>query len=341
MASITLIKSLKMEGLLLKGWESVSNFQYLKQAGSPFVDRNVTRFSDIVKAWDGTDIRGIGIIGAPLSKSSISHSGAHLAPGTIRKSFSAFTTYSIEDDLDIEGCDIQDLGDIVMHVTDVVQCQDRIFNTLSEVYAINRNFIPIILGGDNSITYPSVKAFAGAKGKIGVIQFDAHHDVRNLEDGGPTNGTPFRSLLETNTIEGENLVQIGIRDFSNSKAYRTYVEKKGVTIYTMKAVRKQPIELIINEAIEALKGKVDAIYVSLDMDVIDQAEAPGCPAIGPGGMSAATLIEAICLLGEQPMVKGLEIVEIDPTVDFRDMTSRLATHVILHFLKGKQKAAKL
>lgn len=330
-----------MEGLLLKGWKSVSNYQYLKPAGSPFVDRNVTRFSDIVKAWDGSDIRGFGIIGAPLSKSSISHSGAHLAPGTIRKSFSAFTTYSIEDDLDLHDCDIQDLGDIVMHVTDVVQCQDRILKTLSEVYAINRNFIPIILGGDNSITYPSVKAFARAKGKIGVIQFDAHHDVRNLEDGGPTNGTPFRSLLETKTIDGKNLVQIGIRDFSNSKVYRTYAENNDVTIYTMKAVREQPIESIINGAIELLKGKVDAIYVSLDMDVIDQAEAPGCPAIGPGGMSAATLIEAMKLLGEHPMVKGLEIVEIDPTVDFRDMTSRLAAHVILHFVKGKQKATQL
>ncbi|RXJ00283.1 formimidoylglutamase [Anaerobacillus alkaliphilus] len=313
----------------------MSSFQYLKPTGSPFVDRHVTRFSDIVKPWNEQEIVGVGIVGAPLSKSSISHSGAHLAPSTIRKAFSAFTTYSIEDDCELSSFEIQDLGDIVMHVTDIVHSQDRIYKTLSEIYATNRKFLPIILGGDNSITYPSIKAFSKAKGRVGVIQFDAHHDVRNLEDGGTTNGTPFRSLLESNTILGENLVQIGIRDFSNSKFYRKYVDSHGVTVFTMKNVRERRITEMIDEALQMMKGQVDVIYVSLDMDVVDQAEAPGCPAIGPGGMSAATLIEAITYLGEQPKVQGLEIVEIDPTVDFRDMTSRLAAHVILHFLKGK------
>lgn len=316
----------------------MSNFQFLKPSGSLFVDRDVTRFSDIVKAWEGKEIQGVGLIGAPLSKSSISHSGAHLAPGTIRKALSAFTTYSVEENLDLNEWSIQDLGDIVMHVTDIIHSQERIFETLLEVYTTNQNFLPIILGGDNSITYPSIKAFAKAKGRVGVIQFDAHHDVRNLEDGGATNGTPFRSLLETKTIEGKNLIQIGIRDFSNSKTYRTYAEENGVSIYTMKDVREKPIKNIMTEAIESLNKSVDVIYVSLDMDVVDQSEAPGCPAIGPGGMSGSSLIEAITLLGEQPKVKGLEIVEIDPTVDFRDMTSRLAAHIVLNFLKGKEKA---
>ncbi len=312
----------------------MSSFRFLKPTGAPFVDRYVTRFSDIIKPWAEKDFRGVGIIGAPLSKSSISHSGAHLAPVTIRKAFSAFTTYSIEDDMECS-FDIQDFGDITMHVTDILLSQERIYRTLSEIYATNQRFLPIILGGDNSITYPSIKAFAKAKGRVGVIQFDAHHDVRNLDDGGATNGTPFRSLLETNTILGKNLVQIGIRDFSNSEYYRKYVDAKGVTVFTMKDVREKPIYELIDEGLKMMKGQVDVIYVSLDMDVVDQAEAPGCPAIGPGGMSAATLIEAVTYLGQQPKVQGLEIVEIDPTVDFRDMTSRLAAHVILHFLKGK------
>lgn len=318
----------------------MSNYKYLKPSGSLFKDSEVTRFGDIIRLSNGKKIQGVGIIGAPLSKSSISHSGAHLAPQTIRKALSAFTTYSIEDDLDLQDWQVTDLGDITMHVTDVIQSQNRIFKTLSEVYATNQSFLPIILGGDNSITYPSIKAFAKAKGRIGVIQFDAHHDVRNLNDGGPTNGTPFRSLLETNTILGENLVQVGIRDFSNSKAYRSYVEKEGVTIYTMRDVRERNIVKIIEEALQKISRQVDVIYVSVDMDVIDQAEAPGCPAIGPGGMQGQTLLDAITYLGEQRKVKGLEIVEIDPTVDFRDMTSRLAAHVILHFLKGKQKVLK-
>jgi formiminoglutamase len=314
----------------------LSNYRYLKPANTPFTDRFVTKAADLITIWNGNEkITDIGLIGAPLSKSSISHSGAVFAPGSIRKALQAFSTYSIEEDVDLI-CDIYDLGDIQMHVTNTVESQNRIYETFSTVLKAHSEFLPIVLGGDNSVTFPSIKAFAEAKGKVGVIQFDAHHDVRNLEDGGPSNGTPFRSLLETKTIEGKHLAQIGIRDFSNSKIYRQYCEDHGVSIYTMKAVRSREITDILKESIDRMKKDVDVIYVSLDMDVIDQSQAPGCPAIGPGGMDSYTLFEAMSFLGEQQIVKGLEIVEIDPTVDFRDMTSRIAAHVILHFLKGKQ-----
>ncbi|WP_332694563.1 formimidoylglutamase [Halalkalibacter lacteus] len=315
----------------------MTQFPYLQKANGSFVDSEVTKVGDIIHAWDGSSIGGIGLIGAPLSKSSISHSGACFAPGTIRKALSGFSTYSIEEDLDLANWTIQDLGDITMHVTDIIQSQNRVYETVHSLLKENPAWLPIVLGGDNSITYPTVKGFSEAKGKVGIIQFDAHHDVRNLIDGGPSNGTPFRSLLETETIVGENLIQVGIRDFSNSKPYHDYVNKKGVTIYTMKDVRNNKIIDIMKESIETLKKQADSIYVSVDMDVIDQSQAPGCPAIGPGGMNTIDLFEAITYLGEQSMVEGLEIVEVDPTVDFRDMTSRVAAHVILNFLKGKQK----
>jgi formiminoglutamase len=73
------------------------------------------------------------------------------------------------------------------------------------------------------------------------------------------------------------------------------------------------------------------------MDVLDQAFAPGCPAIGPGGMDSQTLLDGICYLASHPKVCGMDIVELDPTIDFRDMTSRIAAHVILNFLVEKVK----
>jgi formiminoglutamase len=173
---------------------------------------------------------------------------------------------------------------------------------------------------------------------VGVIQFDAHHDLRNTADGGRSNGTPFRSLIEQGVIDGENLIQIGIRNFSNSKPYSEYGLDNGVTIYTMRDVREHGIEKIIETSLSSLREKVDAIYVSVDMDVLDQAFAPGCPAIGPGGMDSMTLLDAISLLANEQKVQGMDIVEIDPTIDFRDMTSRIAAHIILTFLTNKQKA---
>nr|WP_237563764.1 formimidoylglutamase [Halalkalibacter okhensis] len=292
---------------------------------------------DLIKEWSGEKIRGVGLIGAPLSKSSISHSGACFAPGTIRKALSGYSTYSIEDTIDLAKWIIQDLGDVSMHVTNIEESQNRVYETILQLFKEHPSWLPIVLGGDNSITYPSIKGYQEAKGEVGVIQFDAHHDVRNLEDGGPSNGTPFRSLLESKTINGANLVQVGIRDFSNSKPYHDYVNNHGVTVYTMKDVRHTSMKELMETSLKKLEKSVDSIYVSVDMDVIDQAQAPGCPAIGPGGMDTVDLFEAISYLGEHPMVGGLEIVEVDPTVDFRDMTSRVAAHVILNFLKGKQR----
>lgn len=309
---------------------------YLQKANESFRDRDVTKVADIIQSWDGKVLNGIGLIGVPLSKSSISHSGACFAPGMIRKALAGFTTYAIEEELDLNQWTVQDLGDIAMHVTDIAQSQDRVYETIHGLFQESPSWFPIVLGGDNSITYPSIKGFAEAKGKVGVIQFDAHHDVRNLDDGGPSNGTPFRSLLETETIKGSNLIQVGIRDFSNSKSYHSYAKKHDVKIYTMKDVRKGNMLEMMEASIKKLEKTVDSVYISVDMDVIDQSQAPGCPAIGPGGMDATDLFEAITYLGGQSIVGCLEIVEVDPTVDFRDMTSRLAAHVILNFLKGKQ-----
>lgn len=109
----------------------------------------------------------------------------------------------------------------------------------------------------------------------------------------------------------------------------------------MKDVREREIKDIIIESIEVLRKQgVTSIYISLDMDVLDQAFAPGCPAIGPGGMDSTTLLDAIELLGKEPLVQGMDIVEIDPTLDFRDMTSRVAAQVIMSFLLARETVSK-
>jgi formiminoglutamase len=108
-----------------------------------------------------------------------------------------------------------------------------------------------------------------------------------------------------------------------------------VSVYTMKEVRERNIADIMKEALEMLENKVDTIYLSVDMDVLDQAFAPGCPAIGPGGMDSATLLEAVSIGCQHPKTAAMDIVEIDPTLDIRDMTSRIAAHLLLNSLKAR------
>ena len=311
---------------------------YLKK-NAKFIDRHVTKWSSITKDWqEGVEITGAALIGAPLSKPSISHSGASFAPSTIRAMLDGYSTYAITEEHDMKDSILYDCGDIVMHVTDIKESHRRIERTIHDLTTAEPKMIPIILGGDHSISFPSIAGFAASKGKVGIIQFDAHHDLRNLEDGGPSNGTPFRSLLENGVISGKQLVQIGIRNFSNACVYHEYAKEHGVTIYTMKDVREKAIKEIISESIALLKAEgVASIYISLDMDVLDQAFAPGCPAIGPGGMDSWTLLDAMTYLGQEPLVGGMDIVELDPTLDFRDMTSRVAAQVIMYFLLGKER----
>ncbi|NMH73233.1 formimidoylglutamase [Bacillus sp. RO2] len=317
----------------------MSRPSYLQTTGAPpFVDRHFPKATELMQPWDGESmLHGTTIIGVPLSKPSISHSGASFTPGVVRKLMQSYSTYALEGEVDLRDSSmLMDAGDIHMHATDIKESYRRIEETVTSILGENKDCIPLFIGGDHSISFSTLKGLSAVKtGTIGVIQFDAHHDLRNTEDGGPTNGTPFRRLLEAGVLEGNQLVQVGIRNYSNSSYYHQYARENGIKVYTMADVKKNGIVKVISETVQYLKDKVEHIYLSIDMDVLDQAFAPGCPAIGPGGMTSEQLLEAINLLGKEKMVCGLDIVEIDPTIDFRDMTSRVAVHCLLEFLRGR------
>jgi formiminoglutamase len=309
--------------------------RHVKPAGKAiFKDRYTIKARELLIEWENGRQGEFGLVGVPFSKPSISHSGASFAPGTIREALQSYSTYSGEEKLGLTD-EVLDFGDVMMDPTDIIGNHQRVEEGLTDVFATKAAGHWIILGGDHSISYGSMKAFAEEK-NVGVIQFDAHHDLRNTEDGGPTNGTPFRRLLEDRVIKGQHLVQIGIRDFTNAPAYDDYAKKHGVKVYTMKDVEDMALTNILEKEIKRLSEQTDCLYVSVDMDVLDQAFAPGCPAIGPGGMNSKTLLDGILFAAKQEKVKAMDIVEIDPTVDFRNMTSRVAAYVMLQFMKGKR-----
>jgi formiminoglutamase len=309
-------------------------FEFLKPAGEAiFKDSYTTKANELLVPYEKGKRAEFGMVGFPLSKPSISHSGASTAPEAIRRAFASFSVYSGEVEQNLEER-ILDFGDVLMHPTDIQASQHRITEGLREAMEENAVSQWFLLGGDHSITYSTVKALAEHH-KVGILQFDAHHDLRNTEDGGPTNGTPFRRLLEDGVIKGEQISQIGIRNFMNAKGYHEYAMENKVAVYTMDAVRSQGIEAIVTKELERLAGISDFIYLSVDMDVLDQAFAPGCPAIGPGGMDTDTLLQGIRVAAKQEQVKAMDIVEIDPTQDIRAMTSKTAAYLMLSYMKEK------
>lgn len=283
---------------------------------------------------------GVGLIGVPLSRSSISPSAASENPHAIRSIWKSFTTYNIDYDIDLSCLQIADLGDIKMHVTDIPRCHQNIENGMVEVFEKNLPFLPISIGGDHSITNPLVKGIKKHLGdpKIGIIQFDTHFDLRNLQDGGPSNGTPIRGLIESNAIEGQHVVNIGLHGYFNAFALKKYADEHHVKYVTLREARKKGIEQVVQEAIQYLSERVEYIYVTVDIDVLDIAFAPAAPASTPGGMYSWELFEAVYLLGQEQKVYAMDIVCLDPNRDHRDLiTVKTGAHVILNFLCGYTK----
>jgi formiminoglutamase len=309
--------------------------EQIQPPGARFRDRDDPKVADWIKPYTGAQDFDVALLGAPLSKTSISHSAAFALPDAIRKTFAAFTPYSVHHRLDLsDRLRLVDIGNVQMHLTDLAQCQ-TVIQAVSKSYWQQHKQTLVLMGGDHSVTGASVLGLVQAsKQKYGIIHFDAHHDVRNLRDGGRTNGTPFRTLLESGAIDGKHLVQIGLRDFSNAKAYHRYVLEHGATVYSARDVRRQGLGAVLAAAMEVARQGTDAIYVSFDMDVLDQSFVPGVPAPTPGGLDVWEAIDALEWLGSQADVAAMDIVCADPSQDHRDLTTRVASTLILSFLTG-------
>ena len=311
--------------------------EHLEQPGGRFRDRFDPKVADwIVPYQAASPAFDVALMGAPLSKTSISHSAAFRLPDAIRTSFSALTPYSIEHRLALnEVLTAVDLGNVRMHTTDLALNQQRIEDAVHAYWGSHTSRL-VVLGGDHSVTGASVLGYARQAGKrIGMIHFDAHHDVRNLDDGGRTNGTPFRTILENGAVAGERMVQIGLRDFTNAKVYHEYVLNHGVTVVTAREVFRQGMAAVLERAFAITSQDTDAVYVSFDMDVLDQSFVPGVPAPGPGGLTVWQALEALEWLGAQKKVEMLDVVCADPTQDVRDLTTRVAANLLLSFWTGQ------
>ena len=305
----------------------------IKRAG--WQDSEELRVNNWLTPWDGTEIIDAGMIGAPYSGASINSSAAYGAPEAIRLGFRYNTTYSADFDTDIRRLRVRDLGDIQGHLTDVGTVHLNIEQAVAGAVAHEPRFVPLIVGGDHSITAPAVRGFCAAHpGKrVGLVNFDAHLDVRNF-DHGPTNGTPFRALLEGGQVAGRNLAEVGIHGFTGSAVYLRWVRDRGATVITGRDVERRGIAACVDAALAAAGDGTDLVYVSVDIDCLAAPWAPGTAAATAEGLTAWQLLEAVYRCGRHPKVAALDLVEIDPGRDTRDLTARTGCSVLLTFLAG-------
>ncbi len=306
----------------------------VKRAG--WQDSEELRVNNWLTPWDGEAALDAGLIGLPYSGASINPSAAYGAPEAVRLAFRFNTTYSPDWDTDIRDLRVRDLGDVGGHLTDVAAAHGKIEAAVAAACAIEPRFVPVMIGGDHSVTAPAVRGFCAANpGKrIGIINIDAHLDVRNFEHG-PHNGTPFRALLTGGLpISGQNVVELGIHGFMNAAAYMQWARDQGVTIISGREVERRGMEACVAEALQRAGDGTDLIYLSVDIDCLAYPWAIGTAATSPEGLSAWQLLEAVFACGRDPKVGAMDLVEIDPSRDVKDLTSRTGASVILTFLAG-------
>ena len=281
----------------------------------------------------------VAIVGAPFDDTVSSRPGARFAPRAIRMAPTAWSpnqAWSIQ--LDVEpyaNLKVVDAGDAPV----VPGRAERGLRVIHEkVYRVaGSGAIPIVLGGDHSITYPSVAAVARVQHprKVGVVHFDAHADTGAEQWGSLIgHGTPMRRLIEEGWVDGRNFVQVGLRGYWPEKETFDWMRQQGFRWHTMVEIEERGAESVIADAIaEALDGP-GCIYLSVDIDVVDPGNAPGTGTPEPGGILPREMLRAVRQIVGQVDLVGMDVVEVSPPYDQSEVTAMLAHRIVLEAISA-------
>ncbi|WP_232304222.1 agmatinase family protein [Jeotgalibacillus campisalis] len=266
--------------------------------------------------WQGED-PDVVILGMPLSRSSISVSGASEYTEAFRRGWKGFSTYNMDEEIDLSFLSVVDTGNVKMHGTDIQESHRRIERAAEAILGQFKSSVFVGIGGDHSVTACTVRGLKKLHPNetIGILQLDTHLDLRDPAENGPSNGTPMRQLIEGETVKGNHIYTIGLHGYFNAPDLVAYGKKHEVNMISLKKARQKGIAQTFRAALHELDQKTDRTYITIDMDVLDIGFAPGVPASTPGGMSTQELFEALLEIGRHPSFKYIDFVCLDPTKD--------------------------
>jgi formimidoylglutamase len=287
-------------------------------------------FGDVVERANLQALQADGeadvvLAGEPFDAAVIGRRGTASGPSGIRTALAGVKTHSFDVGAAAAALAIRDLGDADVSSIDTASIQRRVADLAGDVHALDA--LPVFLGGDNSLTYANVSPLLD-DGTVGVVNVDAHLDVRAVRDR-PTSGTPYRQLLEAGL---DAYVCVGARHHETSTAYADYVADTGGAVVTAETVGDD-VAAAVERVLEAT-SHVDTLYVSVDCDVLDASAAPGVSAPTPGGLTTRELFALVRQLATDDRLAGVEIVECAPPLDNDDRTAQAAARTVAHIIAG-------
>ncbi len=290
-------------------------------AGSPYTE-------------DPAELEGVdvAIVGAPMDDLVSDRPGARFGPRAIRAA-SCPPGPHLEAGVDAsEVLRVVDFGDAPVLPADPAGTHEAIERTVGDV--LDAGAIPIVLGGDHSIAEPDIRACAARRGPVGLVHFDTHTDTGSVVFGVEvSHGTPMRRLVEAGHIDPGRYVQVGLRGYWPGEEEFSWQREQGIESIFMHDVREAGIEATVERAVSAVGA--GPVYLSVDIDVLDPAFAPGTGTPEPGGMTTVELLWACRAIAERLELVGAEVVEVIPTaVGSADITALAADRVVREILTG-------
>jgi len=291
-------------------------------------------FGALPYTQDPAELEGVdvAIVGAPTDDLVSDRPGARFGPRAIRAA-SCPPGPHLEAKIDpMAELKMVDYGDAPVLPADPARTHAAIERTVGEVVAAGA--IPLVLGGDHSIAEPDIRACAAKHGPVGLVHFDTHTDTGTEVYGVEvSHGTPMYRLVEQGHVDPKRYVQIGLRGYWPGPKEFAWQEEHGITSFFMHDVRRLAIDAVVERTVE-LVGAGPA-YLTVDVDVLDPAFAPGTGTPEPGGMTSADLLWACRVLAERLELIGAEVVEVIPTAPgSADITALVADRIVREILAG-------
>jgi agmatinase len=282
------------------------------------------------------DVRKVGnfdatIVGVPFDGGCTYRSGTRFGPQGIRRISALYTPYNYERGIDLrEQMSLCDAGDVFTIPANIEKSFDQISNAIAHI--ASSGSMPIILGGDHSIGFPTVRGLASVTSKkIGIIHVDRHADIQEKDLDERMHTTPYFHATNLPNVSAKNLVQIGIGGWQVPRPAVPNMVERETNIFTMDDIEEYGIDKIAEMALERAWDGTDAVYMSYDIDSIEAAFVPGTGWPEPGGLLPREALKLVGLVAAEGLC-GMEVVEVSPPYDHADITSLMALRIIVDAL---------
>jgi agmatinase len=284
---------------------------------------------------EGVDV---AVLGAPFDDGTSHRPGARFGPRAIRAADDGgrwgrpHMTLGVDP---LEILKVVDYGDVAAAPGDLARSHEALAVRLREIIAAGA--MPLVLGGDHSLSLPTLRVLAERHGPEGyaVLHFDTHADTADKLYGVRiSHGTPFRVACEEGALLGRNIVQVGLRGTWPGPDLFEWMRAAGFRWHTMYEIVERGVSAVTREAVERVAASAPRAYLSVDIDVLDPAFAPGTGTPEPGGLTTRELLWAVRHAARELTLCAADVVEVSPPYDQAGITALAAERVALEILAG-------